>query len=611
MHCVYQNFYKFHSFSPSGGYQNSNARVSVLCISEQPCGVATDLLQIKGFDGINNASNANAWDDNIDLYVTKQTVHTSSTQLGFYANTGFYQYTFNPMPTTPAVPVVTASISGRKVYFDSTAAVLSRSGDDLVVDVEETEVVTTRFIIEYDIDFSYPAYHLGGTDYPAASGTSYNNRIAIGKNYFGSNSQISDVYYDNGKLNFIVNYQGYYNDAYGIEHYDSQVDHFEITFHGEQTNAAVKTRETVNGVPKVISEDIAILLPTVSTNEIGAIRVDVAFENGVKIPYDRFWFQAFGIIDSPDGVGPFGGNFYKARYYGFAYPVKTNQWFFLTTTGITGGDVNVNTLPEPTKQSLRDAGLLFETEDIDNVYSFALAGTGPFYKGGVTNGNNVISLAPLGEETDDFTNGIPNPYKKSAYIRTDVLTELDKCLHPTCPKGKVLSGDGVFNYEVVSGNAIVSEPICTINDTDFHNFSGWDATTTRDEMWLVLAYNRTLTRWEFHTGYGWEVINLMSIPWDGDEWLLATISNLIDGTIASIAWKVIYDTSQTPSVPSFEIWFRRTIDGGVTWSDAVKANTVTKPFLTRVTQSPTTGIMKISEGTSDEVTSTNGGESWE
>jgi hypothetical protein len=58
-------------------------------------------------------------------------------------------------------------------------------------------------------------------------------------------------------------------------------------------------------------------------------------------------------------------------------------------------------------------------------------------------------------------------------------------------------------------------------------------------------------------------------------------------------------------VPSFEIWFKKSIDGGVTWDDAVKANTVTAPFLARAVQQPTTGKMQIGN-----VTSSDGGATW-
>jgi len=335
------------------------------------------------------------------------------------------------------------------------------------------------------------------------------------------------------------------------------------------------------------------------SNPAGAIRITAVMNNGESYPWNQFLCQPMAILDSPDGIGNSPGNFVTARRsFGFTVPVTKVRWSLGMTPNTSDDDL-----------------ISFETTDIEKVYSTSQVMQGPFHPVKKVYGDletGVTGIAVNCDDTENFTgytaDGWPwfvnweNDYN---YSTLDTKTELEKWLCPTCPQGKVLSGSCVF--EVVDG--ALANPVCTINGTDFHNFSGWDATTTRDEMWLVLAYNRTLTRWEFHTGYGWEVINLMSIPWDGDEWLLATISFLIDGTIATIAWKVIYDTSQTPSMPSFEIWFKKSIDGGVTWSDAVKANTVTAPFLARVVQDPTSGIMRIGAG-NGRAESTNGGESW-
>lgn len=419
------------------------------------------------------------------------------------------------------------------------------------------------------------------------------------------------------------------------------ISKFTCEFGGESYDIEIDGTNNLTG-GAIYSKPLNLPFPN---NPAGAIRVTAVMTNGESYPWNQFLCQPMAILDSPDGIGNSPGNFVTARRsFGFTAPVTRVRWALgfnpaisqsQSGDGVIFIDDTTNT-PEECRQSFIDQQMYFEISSLEKVHCTAQVMQGPFHASEKIYNPTIQSddaawaqfitgmtgIAVACDDTDNLTNyaggqwpWFVNWENQTNYSTIDTKTELEKWLCPTCPAGKVLSGSCVFPFDEIYSpewNGYVTkilEPICTINGTEFHNYSGWDATTTRDEKWLVLAYNRSLTRWEFHAGYGWEVINLMSIPWDGDEWLLATISYLIDGTIASIAWKVIYDTSQTPSVPSFEIWFKKSIDGGYTWSDAVKATTVTAPFLARVVQSPTTGIMSIGAG-NDKVESTNGGESW-
>jgi|GEM_PF-5229325 len=604
-----------------------NPRVHVLCVSPQPCGNAGDLMPIKDRDQISGLLDQGdgtiKWDQYVDTYVTSLCSGFTTTQIGTIGTTQIYQRnylrTLPLFPTTPEFPrgsfytgqSGTITISGRKLFVDDTVATVTRETDDLVINITETDTATTRVIIEYDIHSEGRGANTG------QSAESYNWREPVTKanisqyyaNLLPQGEIGGGVWLVDNKIKFIIETTTRLTPT-------GEVDHFEVAFNGNTINVAVDTVQSVPGT-YYRSAQVELELPANSTNDLGSIYITTHLKDNNTAPRDRVWLQAKSIINSTDGVGAYGGNFYSSKYFGFTYPVTAQRWLVgfepvLIESHSGGGVQFIDEVAEATQQSFRDGLLYFDSADLDNLSSITELAGGTFYApgGDFFPGSEDIHVNPsgaavagLGEETADFVNGSPLLWSwMDAYTKNDRRTEIEKYLCPTCPHIKVLSGNGAWGCEITGGNAIIdSTPVCTIDDQEFHNYTGWDGTAAKDGKRLYLAYHRFPARWEFWAGYRWEALSFMSIPFDG-TFHLATISHLLEGTICALAWEVI-------SATSYKLWFKKSINGGDSWENASEVTTLAAPQLVRVTQNLATGKYEII-GAGFSVTSNNGGGSW-
>jgi hypothetical protein len=417
------------------------------------------------------------------------------------------------------------------------------------------------------------------------------------------------------------------------------IDHFICEFNDITYNVPVK--EVVFNSPDDVLTFVRsepVFLPIPDKNPAGAVRVTAVMQNGGDMPWQNFLLQPLAILDSADGVGPYSGSFVTARRsIGFTFPVTRARWCLGADplVAVTHGDdqytidnTTSGVVPAETKQSFIDQKIYFETSDLEKVYCTDQIESGPFHaalhpetieEGVLVIGRTGVAVA--GEDTAHLKNFESNKFwawtVADRYVTQDITTEIEKKLCPRCPETKVLSGSCVFDLDRIYNDDLeiyfpkLLEPKCTINEVDFHNYSGWAGTAAKDGQLIFLAFNRALTRWELHAGYKWEVINLMSVPWD-ENYHLATPSYLIEGTICTVAWKVIYEDSpggDPLQIARFELWFKKSIDGGITWSDEELITTVSKPVLTRVVQNLTSGRYEV---TLNGIVkwSDNGGSTW-
>lgn len=454
----------------------------------------------------------------------------------------------------------------------------------------------------------------------------------------------------------------------GITSNIQTVDHFECYFDGNLYTQGVSTRTQPNigyaalpktpyfydapqftglsqpspfGLCDILQSGIFNLLCP-AHNPAGPIWVRVVYQDNVSMPWVRLWYAPVAVLDSPDGIGNRLGHLYTGyRSFGSSFPVTRLRWML----GFNEPMDNTLEYPDGSRyvsddslQSFVDAGVYFESDDINSIYDGTQHFTGPFnmpfsYTGFQQLNQNYVGIAPGADAVDADENPYFQPNWEYGWgwgfyplcPHPDSLTFIEKYMHPSCPFGTVLSGNTTWTYTTEldpagnSGRGITSiflnEPVCIINGATLGNHSGWDGTSAKDGLMVALAFNRSIQAWWLYTGYRWEGMSFMSAPWPGAGYHLATVAVTLDGSYCTLAWTVEFNATVTPVQVAYSLWFKRSADSGASWGEAVEIpGVVASPadgaaFLARINQNLNNGRLEINGNTAYPV-SYDGGNTW-